>query len=321
MSLKTRMSVGAAAMVAVVALVTGALVLHQTAGEASAKEVAVEVGDNFFEAQTITIAAGDTVTWNVEGNFGHTVTSESGVFDSGQDPLQQGDTFSFTFNEPGTYPYYCRFHGGPGGVGMSGTVVVEAAAEQQPTPAAPEPTAVAPEPASPSSGETGESVTVDLGPGRDASQPGTAVLTEQGDQTMVTIDIAPGAAGVPQPVHIHAGTCDTLGAVEYPLTNIVDGTSTTMVDVALADLLTGGFAINAHMSQAEINTYVACGNIPAVQSAGETAPAEQLPTAGTAGLQGGDDSGISPWWYALAAGGGLLLVGGFLGLWRARARR
>jgi len=135
-------------MVAVVALMTGALVLHQTAGQASAKEVEVEVGDNFFQDKTITIAVGDTVTWKVEGTFGHTVTSDTGVFESGQDPLQQGDTFSFTFNEPGTYPYYCRFHGGPGGVGMSGTVVVEAAGGAQPTPAAPapSPTTVAPAP-------------------------------------------------------------------------------------------------------------------------------------------------------------------------------
>ena len=319
MSLKTWMSVGAAVAVAAVALMTGALVLHETAGQASAQEVAVEVGDNYFEAQTITVAVGDTVTWNVAGSFGHTVTSDAGAFDSGEDPLREGDTFSFTFNEPGTFPYYCRFHGGPGGVGMSGTVVVEAAGEPQPAPAAPEPTTAAPEPASPVGGAAGESITVDLGPGRDASQPGTAVLTEQGDQTMVTIDIAPGAAGVPQPVHIHAGTCDTLGAVEFPLTNIVDGKSTTMVDARLSDLMTGGFAINAHMSQAEINTYVACGNIPAVQAAGQTAG--QLPTAGTAGLQGSDDSGISPWWYALAAAGGLVLAGGFFGLWRARARR
>jgi len=102
----------------------------------------------------------------------------------------------------------------------------------------------------------------------------------------------------------------------------VDGKSTTMVDVRLSDLLTGGFAINAHMSQAEINTYVACGNIPAVSAGGATAPpAAQLPSAGTAGLQGNYDSGTSYWWYVLAAGGGLLLVGAGFGLWRARARR
>jgi plastocyanin len=322
--IRTWMSAGAAVVVAAAALMTGALVLHQTAGQASAKEIEVEVGDNFFQPKTMTVNVGDTVVWKVEGTMGHTVTSDTGVFDSGQDPLTQGDTFSFTFTQPGTYPYYCRFHGGPGGVGMSGTVVVEAAGQPTPAPAAPTPTtapaptASAPTPSGGSSGgATGQSITVNLGPGRDASQPGTAVLTAQGNQTMVTIDIAPGAAGVPQPVHIHEGTCANLGAVKYPLTNIVDGKSTTMVNVALKDLQTGGFAINAHKSQAEINVYVACGNIPA--STTSTAPA-RLPAAGTGGyLSGG--GGISPWWYALAAGGGLLLVGGSYGLWRARARR
>ena len=326
MTLKTWTSVGAAVVVAAAALMTGAWVLHQTAGQASAKEAEVEVGDNFFEAKTITIAVGDTVTWNVTGSFGHSVTSDAGAFDSGQDPLREGDTFSFTFSEPGTYPFYCRFHGGPGGVGMSGTVVVEAAGQQptpEPAPAATTASAptTAPPPASGSSGgATGQSVTVNLGAGRDASQPGTAVLTAQGDQTMVTIDIAPGEAGVPQPVHIHEGTCANLGAVKYPLTNIVDGKSTTMVDVPLSDLQTGGFAINAHKSQAEINVYVACGVIPASTTGGAPAPAG-LPVAGSGGLQGGGDGGISPWWYALAAGGGLLLVGGSYGLWRARARK
>jgi plastocyanin len=315
-TLKRWMSIGVG-LVAAAALMTGAWAFQQTAGQASAKEIEVEVGDSFFQPKTVTVAVGDTVVWKVEGSFGHTVTSDTGVFDSGQNPLRQGDTFSFTFNEPGTYPYYCRFHGGPGGVGMSGTIVVEAAG-QQPTPAAAPPPA-----ASPSAGAAGQSVTVNLEPGRDASQPGTAVLTAEGNQTMVTVDIAPGEVGVPQPVHIHEGTCANLGAVKYPLTDIVDGKSTTMVNVPLSDLLTGGFAINAHKSQAEIGVYVACGNIPAVSAAGQTAApsAAQLPTAGTAGLQGGGGSGISPWWYVLAGVGGVVLVGGFFGLWRARARR
>ena len=33
------------------------------------------------------------------------------------------------FDAPGEYRYYCEMHGGPGGQGMSGTIVVEAGAE------------------------------------------------------------------------------------------------------------------------------------------------------------------------------------------------
>lgn len=70
-----------------------------------------------------TIPVGTTVTWTNQSNMVHTVTSGSnrmhnGLFDSGD--LTPGDTFSYTFDEPGTYPYFCRPH-----VGMSGTVVVE----------------------------------------------------------------------------------------------------------------------------------------------------------------------------------------------------
>ena len=40
-----------------------------------------------------------------------------------------------------------------------------------------------------------------------------------------------------------------------------DGTSTSTVDVKLDDLRNGAFAINVHKSAAEIQTYVACGDI------------------------------------------------------------
>ena len=32
---------------------------------------------------------------------------------------------TFAFNETGTFPYYCRFHGDNGGVGMAGTIIVQ----------------------------------------------------------------------------------------------------------------------------------------------------------------------------------------------------
>ena len=34
-------------------------------------------------------------------------------------------SYAYTFTEPGTYPYFCRYHGDVGGVGMAGTIVVE----------------------------------------------------------------------------------------------------------------------------------------------------------------------------------------------------
>lgn len=97
----------------------------------------VEVVDNAFEPTTVTVSAGGEVTWTHTGGNPHSVTADDGSFDShpgcsaGIGCMSRGDTFSVTFDEPGSYAYYCRVHGAPGGVGMSGTVVVEPAAEEE----------------------------------------------------------------------------------------------------------------------------------------------------------------------------------------------
>jgi predicted lipoprotein with Yx(FWY)xxD motif len=101
-----------------------------------------------------------------------------------------------------------------------------------------------------------------LAAGRDADQNGKARLVSKGAKTDVVLDVKPGAAGVAEPAHVHEGACPVPGAVKYPLTNVVDGKSTTTLDVALADLLKGGFAINVHKSASEAAVYVACGAIP-----------------------------------------------------------
>ena len=167
-------------------------------------------------------------------------------------------------------------------------------------------------------------VTVSLGPGRDGSQTGAATLTAQGSQTEVVIDIQPGPAGVAQPVHIHEGSCPGVGAVKYPLTNVVDGKSTTMVNAALSDLQKGNFSINVHKSQEQISVYVSCGPIPAAAAAAPAtaAPvARTAPAAGSGGYLAEDGGGISTWWYALAAVGALMAgVGGVAALKRARSR-
>ncbi len=105
-------------------------------------------------------------------------------------------------------------------------------------------------------------INVSLGAGRDGDQAGVATLTAKDNKTEVLLNIKPGAAGVAQPAHIHVGQCPVPGAVKYPLSNVVDGKSLTTLDVTLADLLAGGFAINVHLSAAEASKYVACGALP-----------------------------------------------------------
>lgn len=168
------------------------------------------------------------------------------------------------------------------------------------------------------SAKEGDTVTVTMGPGRDGSQTGTATLTDMGAQTEVVLNIQPGPAGVEQPVHIHAGSCPGVAAVAFPLTNIVNGTSTTVVDATLASLQTGGFSINAHQdtTQAGLAVYVSCGNIPAAAQAtptptgtvaGEQESPGEAPAAGGGPVSG---DGSFAWWYLLLGAGALALVSG-----------
>ncbi|MHB1346830.1 MAG: cupredoxin domain-containing protein [Candidatus Humimicrobiaceae bacterium] len=81
--------------------------------------------NNRFSPASLTIKVGTTVTWTNEDGFIHTVTSgtspsdPSGLFDSGN--LNGGDTFSFTFDEAGTYDYFCIPHFS---LGMIGKIIV-----------------------------------------------------------------------------------------------------------------------------------------------------------------------------------------------------
>jgi plastocyanin len=91
-------------------------------GSAEAGTAAVTIKDFEFQPRQITVKAGTTVTWTNDGASSHTVNADDGSFSS--PTLGKGQTFSRKFAKPGTYPYYCAFHGGKGGDGMTGTVVV-----------------------------------------------------------------------------------------------------------------------------------------------------------------------------------------------------
>jgi hypothetical protein len=135
----------------------------------------------------------------------------------------------------------------------------------------------------------GAALNLTFGPGRDATQPGTVTLTPQGDQTVVAISVGPNPAGngADELVHIHVGQCPGVGAVQYPLTNVVGGKSTTTVNVALSAVLDGNHSINVHRGTAapESGVYTACVNLPASGGAAGARPGA-LPNNGTGGLLG-----------------------------------
>ncbi|HEV2126003.1 MAG TPA: plastocyanin/azurin family copper-binding protein, partial [Chloroflexota bacterium] len=66
-----------------------------------------------YQPQQLTVASGTTVQWVNQDNVAHTVTSgtpqnPTGQFDSGI--MQQGQQYSLTFDQPGTYQYFCEVH-------------------------------------------------------------------------------------------------------------------------------------------------------------------------------------------------------------------
>ncbi len=89
---------------------------------APAEVFAVEIGDNSYTAAKISVPAGATVVWSHSGQRPHTVTADDGSFKS--ERLEAGASFEQTFTTPGTFAYFCEFHGGAGGQGMAAVVEV-----------------------------------------------------------------------------------------------------------------------------------------------------------------------------------------------------
>jgi plastocyanin len=123
-----RLAAAGAALLATVACGGGG------GGGGAKAEQAVALKLLAFAPKDLTVASGTTVTWRNDEAIGHTVTSGAvtGVdattgLRSGQTPdglfdkplAAKGDTFSHTFDQPGTYSYYCAIH-----LGMNARVVV-----------------------------------------------------------------------------------------------------------------------------------------------------------------------------------------------------
>jgi len=88
------------------------------------QRVTVAVKNFSFEPKEVTIAAGTTVEWTDAGGK-HTIEADKGEFKSGT--LTAGGKFEYKFDKPGTYDYFCGFHGSKGGHDMAGKIIVTAA--------------------------------------------------------------------------------------------------------------------------------------------------------------------------------------------------
>lgn len=89
----------------------------------SGSETTVIMKNLKFVPAKLTIKAGTTVKWTNQDSFAHTVTSgtrdnPTTLFNSGD--VGAGQSFSYTFKDPGVYPYHCTPH-----QGMDGEITVE----------------------------------------------------------------------------------------------------------------------------------------------------------------------------------------------------
>ena len=90
----------------------------------------VQVRNNAFDPATVTVNVGETVTWVwASASIGpHNVQPDDEVTPGRSGNTEFGPkTYSFTFNQIGTFQYYCQAHGGPNGVSMAGSVIVRPA--------------------------------------------------------------------------------------------------------------------------------------------------------------------------------------------------
>jgi plastocyanin len=85
-----------------------------TAPPTSTVSATVQVQDNLFAPQVLTVAAGAVVEWRWAGANPHNVTS-----DDFASPSQSSGAFDHSFARPGTYYYRCTLH-----THMLGEVVV-----------------------------------------------------------------------------------------------------------------------------------------------------------------------------------------------------
>ena len=116
------------AIASMVAIAPNAFADHHSATVTNAPGSSVpgceETADGCFIPNTVTIDIGGTVTWENNDTAAHTSTGgsatdgPSGVFDSSL--IMAGSSFSHTFEDAGTFDYFCMVH-----PWMEGTVIVE----------------------------------------------------------------------------------------------------------------------------------------------------------------------------------------------------
>jgi hypothetical protein len=95
----------------------------------------------------------------------------------------------------------------------------------------------------------------------DSGVTGTVTFAALRDKTAVEITVDP-SGNLDMPAHIHPGTCASLTPQpKFPLENVKNGSSKTVVPATIDELFAGGLAVNIHHSNDDLKTYTACVDI------------------------------------------------------------
>jgi plastocyanin len=117
------------------ALVAGLLLLAACGGgddggdeSVEGQNVVVDMYDNRYQYTEIRIPVGGTVNWRGAGRSPHNAVEANGEWSTetvfGSLEQLEGDEAILTYDEPGTYTFFCTFHGSAQGNGMAGTLIV-----------------------------------------------------------------------------------------------------------------------------------------------------------------------------------------------------
>ncbi len=107
----------------------------------------------------------------------------------------------------------------------------------------------------------------------------TVSWTEGTQQFSTTMAIAGDEPGAVRPWHVHFNTCAQGGGIvgadgDYPRLNIgADGTASATANVPAALSPAAPYHVNVHLSEAQMEIVIACGDLIAVDIAGQAAPA------------------------------------------------
>lgn len=152
--------------------------------------VTIDMGDNWFEPEELTVAAGREITFDNIGQVSHNATDVDGAWGT-ERVVEAGGSDTMVIDEPGTYTFYCSFHApSDASAGMVGTLTVTGDGQEAAQPDATTGERGELEPVEPTGtvrAVPGEYPTIQSGV--DAAEPGDLVLVGEGVYTE-QVDVA-----------------------------------------------------------------------------------------------------------------------------------